>query len=215
MRAVICVPYRDDDPVRAGNWAYARKFWRELDLPICVADSPSDESFDITRARNAAVALADASVPQWEVALMTDADSYLGSLRQAEKALEWAYVSDRYIAAHDELRYLDGQYKVEHAVIGTWETVFAFSRTLWLAVGGFDPRFRGFGHQVEAFFHAACTLRDARRVHGPCFHLWHPYSARIDNPHLAENRALVERYWSASGDADAMVEILSEFQVTA
>jgi hypothetical protein len=214
VRAVILVPYRDDDPVRAGAWHYTRRFWRTLGIPICTADSPEDAPFDITSARNAAVSLADDMTPGWEVALMADADVYLDSTQQAEKALEWAYVTDLYIAAHDELRYLAADHcSIEHTVMGTWETVFAFSRTLWLEVGGFDPRFRGFGHQVEAFFHAARTLRGARRVHGPCFHLWHPYSADKPNPHLDENRALAERYWEASGDKEKMTALLAEYVV--
>lgn len=234
MKAVIVVPYRgvgmwhEAGELRVRNWRYARDFWRLLKLPVVSGDSPVGERFDVTKARNAAVREATDSHPDWEVALMADADVFLDSLEQAHIALQVAHETGAYVVAHSELWYL-GPTESNHVIRGmaassarrvqitgaTWETAFAFSRELWEDVGGFDPRFRGFGHQVEAFFHACSTLAGNRRIEGRCYHLWHPYSAESPHPDLPANRELVERYWTASGDEPAMRALLAEYAVAA
>jgi hypothetical protein len=231
MNAVIVVPYggtyeHETGEVRRRNWRHASGWWSQLNLPIYTGAGPKGQSFDVTRGRNAAVAVATAVEPDWDVALMTDADAFLGDHEQARQALETALEAGTYVVAHNELRYIQPG-DSERVTLGmpldlvtnfevkrTWETVFAFTRVLWEEIGGFDPRFRGFGHQVEAFFHAATTLAgDGYSIAGPCWHLWHPYSADQPNPHLVENRRLVDRYWSASGDEPAMRALLAEFVV--
>jgi hypothetical protein len=230
--AVIVVPYRGSSAwreageTRRRNWEYARAWWSELGLPIFIGDSPANARFDVTKARNAALALATQMNPDWDVALMTDADAVLGSLNQAKAALGVAFATRGYVAAHSELRYLSPrgaayaergyaitEAAVEMTIAETWETVFAFPRDLWEEIGGFDPRFSGFGHQVEAFFHAATTLRGNDRITGPCYHFWHPYSADSPHPALKANRALVERYWEAADNEAAMRELVSEYVV--
>ena len=231
MKAVIVVPYRDDGGARERNWRIAAQWWLGLGLaPIVVGSSPENEPFDITKARNAAVAGATERWPDWDVVLMTDSDVILQFGVQAQAALNIAHETNDYVVAHSAVRYL-GEDEMEIVASGwapallgdrdletarlTWETCFAFSREVWETLGGFDPRFRGFGHQVEAFFHAAKTLFGTFRVAGDCYHLWHPYSADQPNPHLAANRALVERYWAASGDRIAMKALLAEYVVNA
>ena len=157
---------------------------------------------------------------------MTDADAVLGTMATAQVALDRAYATGKYVVAHNRLAYLSpggleeviaGRpapvAEVEDAKTGTWETVFAFRRDLWETIGGFDPRFRGFGHQVEAFFHAAKTLFGAERMTGFCYHLWHPYSADAPNPaqSASANLELVQRYWAASDDQVAMRALLNEY----
>ena len=214
MKAVIVVPYRGTEPVRRQNWATARSWWGQLGIPIYTGDSDEDRPFDVTQARNAAVRRA-IEQEDWEVALMADADVVLGRHSQARAALSESLTTHRYVVAHSEVHYFGPSHELEEITGNTWETAFAFTRAMWDVMGGFDPRFRGFGHQVEAFFHAAKTLFGAGRILGRCDHLWHPYSADQPNPHLAENRALVERYWAASGDRVAMHDLLSEYAVRA
>lgn len=227
MNAVIVVPYRDDGDVRQRNWGYAQEFWLKLGIPIVVGSSPEDEPFDITKARNEALRGATERFPSWDVALMADADVVLGAWQQALYTLELACYGHLYVVAHNEVRYisergtkmvLEGlpleEAPLDDVARGTWETAFAFSHEIWEAVGGFDPRFRGFGHQVEAFFHAAQTLFGAGRQSGRCYHLWHPYSADVSPP-APENRALVERYWIATGHPEQMRALLDEYVVAA
>lgn len=232
MNAVICVPYRDDGGYRKRNWEALHNWWLSLGYPVITAGGPPDEPFDITKARNAAVYGATQHDPDWDVVLMTDSDVWLQRPSQVTTAMDVAFATGQYAAAHSELRYLNPEaseaVRRGHLVVGqatedaielttkeTWETCFAFTREAWETVGGFDPRFRGFGHQVEAFHHAVRTLFGAGRVDGPCYHLWHPYSADQANPDLLANRELVERYWAASGDRDAMLALLDEYEPAA
>lgn len=223
MNAVICVPYRDDGAFRKRNWEAVQNWWLSLGYPVVVSGGPKAEAFDITKARNQVVAGVPVNFPDWDVALMTDADVVLSAPSQVNAALALARRTGQYVVAHDRLLYLSpkgsssvalgrpaGMGELEMEVRETWETCFAFSRELWETIGGFDPRFRGFGHQVEAFFYASETLFGVDRVAGPCYHLWHPYSADALNLDLPANRELVERYWSASGKPDAMHELLGE-----
>lgn len=227
MSAIIAVPFRGDGISRTQNWDFCREWWEVLGLPIVQGDSPSGEVFDITKARNAAVRNATEEHPSWEVLLMTDADVLLDSHHAATTAMQIAHLTDKYVVAHSQIMYLSPQGTkrifagvpaemdhVEDMHRHTWETCFAFTRKTWEAVGGFDPRFRGFGHQVEAFFHACKTLFGADRVlAGTCYHFWHPYGADQFNPHLPVNRELIQRYWDASGDRDGMLELLAEYVV--
>lgn len=222
MSAVIVVPYRDDGGIRRRTWIYTQRFWEQLGLPVVLGDSPADEPFDITKARNEGVRGATERFPDWDVVLMVDADVVLGSPKQALHAIELARYGFIYVTAHSELRYLseEGTRQVLEGLpfdraardavhAETWESAFAFTHEIWVAVGGFDSRFSGFGHQVEAFFHAAKTLFGAGRQTGPCYHLWHPYSADIAPPNR-ENRALVERYWAATDNPALMREVIAQ-----
>lgn len=224
MNGVVIVPFRPTDERRQRNWEYAERWWRELGFPICEGDGPSSEPFDITAARNAAVEGAIQTHPEWEIAFMVDADVVLGAHQQALYAAELAMYGSRYVVCHSEIRYLSeagsdwvleggpidrGGFEDIHSE--TWESAFVFSREVWVGIGGFDPRFRGFGHQVEGFFRAAQTLFGASRQTGRCYHLWHTYSANLKNPYLEDNAALVERYRQASGNRELMLALLCEY----
>jgi glycosyltransferase involved in cell wall biosynthesis len=68
-------------------------------------------------------------------------------------------------------------------------------------VGGYDPRFRGWGHEASAFVAAVDTLVDpVRRTEGLAYHLDHP----ADRNRPSANEALGARYANARGDLVGM-----------
>ncbi len=84
MRAVILVPWRTDDGVRAKVWAACRRRWETLfqDWPIYEGASP-DGPFN----RSAAINDAARQAGEWDVALVIDADVMLPqkNVREAVK----------------------------------------------------------------------------------------------------------------------------------
>lgn len=73
-------------------------------------------------------------------------------------------------------------------------------------VGGFDPRFRGWGGEDYAFHAAADTLVGVCRVRGPLFHLWHP----VEEHRPEENFELMGRYVAAKGSLEDIRRIQAE-----
>jgi hypothetical protein len=65
----------------------------------------------------------------------------------------------------------------------------------WRAIGGMDPRFRGWGCEDWALAHAAEVVHGPLiRTPNPAVHLWHPHG-QGGHPDLeAENSALLTRY---------------------
>lgn len=82
---------------------------------------------------------------------------------------------------------------------------------LWRAVGGFDPRFIGWGGEDYALgcaLYALTGLYPARSP-GVLWHLWHPPQTR-DQRLTPANEALSRRYLNAKHDRPAMRALLAE-----
>lgn len=80
--------------------------------------------------------------------------------------------------------------------------VVVIPRDAYVEAGGFDPRFRGHGHEDMCFGWAAKLLvGEAERLNAPLVHLWHPPAkpgGRLREP------GLIDRYRRARRDPDAM-----------
>lgn len=89
--------------------------------------------------------------------------------------------------------------------------IVAVRRDVWEEVGGFDPRFVGWGGEDWALNAALRTLTGsyAHKVPGPYFHLWHPLAACPDALE-ANVDALVWRYRKAKFKPDAMRALIAE-----
>jgi hypothetical protein len=87
--------------------------------------------------------------------------------------------------------------------------VFAVARERFLAMGGYDPRFVGYGAEDTTFGLAWETVypQSLVAIPGHAFHLWHPRVGREVNP---GNVALLARYQAVAGDATALRALRAE-----
>jgi glycosyltransferase involved in cell wall biosynthesis len=84
-------------------------------------------------------------------------------------------------------------------------------RDSFIAVGGFDERFRGWGGEDGAFQFAMDTIcGNYRRFNQSVYHLWHPPAKARSNPYYDFNFRLANRYFEAKGNIQAMLEIIEE-----
>ena len=72
MRVVTLVPWRPGDPLREHHWEFVRPHLEALGYPLITGDAPGP--WARAAACNAAAVKAD-----WDVAVIADADSLLGS----------------------------------------------------------------------------------------------------------------------------------------
>jgi hypothetical protein len=199
----------------AARWATELPEWQ-----VVIGDHDAGEGlFNRSEALNRA----GADAGRWDVAMIADADSFVGR-EQALAAAGWAGSTGRLTYAHSEFRYLSRQMSasvldgfagdwspgVEWSLANTQSSMLAVSRALWDEVGGFDSRFDGWGMEDVAFASACETMGGvANRVPGSVWHLWHPPSN--DPPSArAANKAHLDSYLTAHGDRTAMRAVLSE-----
>lgn len=220
MRVVILVPRRADNGRRDQLWVYVRSRW-ETEQP----DWPIYEGYHDTGPfnRSAAINTAATAAGDWDVAVVADADSFVGTdqiaaaVSRAAKsgqmviAFEWwnalnEAMSDQIISGYS------GYWEsgMIASVQGTCSSMLAVPRPLWNDVGGFDEGMIGWGAEDVAFWRACEALGGGtQRVAGVCWHLWHPSA---DRPHIGENIARVERYGAAANDPVAMRALIAELK---
>jgi hypothetical protein len=84
------------------------------------------------------------------------------------------------------------------------------SRTAYETVGGFDPRFSGWGGEDISLGWALDTLVGPyTRIGTQLHHLWHPHPAPSHRG-SPETEALAARYKAARGDRTAMATLVAE-----
>lgn len=132
-----------------------------------------------------------------------DADYYNSDQESAERILECDPVT---LVSPDDITW-------EHK-LKSWSGQVLIRREDFQSVGGFDPRFRGWGYEDNAFVTACDTiLGDHVRVpQGWTIHVWHPAPTETtwDQPHIDDNRALFAQYDARSGNVDAMLQFIWE-----
>jgi len=93
-------------------------------------------------------------------------------------------------------------------------------------VGGWDPRFRGWGGEDSSAMRATDTLYwPHKTIPGPVFHLWHPFKmVQSTNIYLSKHRLwenqgessannfLSNRYYKAQGIVDRMRKLVDEWK---
>jgi hypothetical protein len=94
------------------------------------------------------------------------------------------------------------------------------------AVGGWDPRFRGWGGEDSSAMRAMDTLYwPHKTIPGPVFHIWHPFkTVQSTNSYLSRHRLwenqgtananniLSNRYFKAQGNVVTMIKLVSEWK---
>ena len=101
----------------------------------------------------------------------------------------------------------------EHHLL-SWGGITLIPRYNFQKVGGFDPRFTGWGYEDNAFVTACDTLlgKHERVEDGFIIHIWHPASEAQtwQQPHIDMNRALYAEYDLRGGDREAMERYVRE-----
>jgi hypothetical protein len=211
MTTVVLVPYRADNGHRDRLWQHLRtQFWPHFGWPVCVGEDPGEGRFNRSAALNAA-----ASQQPWDVAIVADSDTWVPP-PQLEQATKLAVKSGRLVSALTGVIELDpdcteavlsNRFSETTLSVGTVRTgelatqssMLVVTRELWDNIGGFDPKFTGWGGEDNAFWRAAAILAgEPMRVPGYAFHLWHEPAApdhwKRSDPGYRNNVARWNRY---------------------
>ncbi len=182
LRVVTLVPWRAGEFRRVRNYNVVRPYLEAMNWPIFEGDS--DGPWARARAVNAAARAAG----DWDVALISDADT-VGEPETLERAVEEALRTNGGIRPHSNLWMLSPEQSADFARFGRQGTVINFktqnnkggglmvvSRAAWDIVGGYDEEFVDWGHEDSHFntrllAHAHWDILD-----GNAYHLWHPRS---------------------------------------
>ena len=226
MSVSLIVPWRPGDAQREHVWAWCKRYWEyrcpEFELVEC--DS-GDEPFTRGRSVNEGVEKSSG-----EILVLADADTlvpYIGG------AVERAVLYDEWLVGYRAGDY----YKLTETAtavllnrgadwtliepvredwaerLATHSACVVLSRAAFERVGGYDPRFIGWGFEDGGFLCALETLfKPHERARGWAIHLWHAErdEERFGQPHAAGNRALYLRYQVAYGNVSAMRALVRE-----
>lgn len=172
---------------------------------------------------------AAAQAGDWDTALVIDAD-VLPDAGKVREAVDRTTSENRIVLPFDVRHNVGprGTQSILHGNHGSWRkfvartfydqnsSVFAISRRLWDAVGGFDEGFSGWGFEDNAFAMACEVFGDGRQVNlkGEVWHLHHAAAPdqKHGTPSHARNMARKqqwERAWQA-GDKERMRQLTAE-----
>lgn len=190
-RTVILTPYRSTEG-RDRNWWFVQQWIAEnYGYDHYVADNTGP--FSPAAARN----LAARAAGQWDVALFHDADT-IAHPDAVAQAIDMAATSMRMVVAADSHMYCcptsserirttgDAGFARPDSfgLHGIYENpcsgVFAVSRKLWDAVGGYVESLHGWGYEDLVFLQQCGVFADGNTwIPGHItLHLWHPPAAR-------------------------------------
>lgn len=172
---VVWMPFRGDGAWRDRNFDVAYQQAESLGFQVWVHDS-GDDPFSIARTWNQL-----GERDGWDRAIRWAADFVMVGTAPILEALA---VDHHYVFTFDQVSTLDGSqtrrvrrrgpepYPTSRLPFGGINII---TRSMWEDVGGFDPRFLGWGHEDRAFVHAVEVLHGPRvRVAGHMLNLWHP-----------------------------------------
>lgn len=234
----VVIPYRPSTPERRAAYKLVHAYWSEVIAghPV-VADDPNPGPFNRGRALAAGVdaVLVEALVAAGrnsvarQVLVLADADiipdttaiyDAIGALTAQPD--RWAYAvpfsSVQYLGPDSTSAIAAGAPVWNEPVERTWPRLSTGGITIvtsdhYIAAGGFDPRFAGWGYEDAAWDIAARTLTGlpVRWIDRPCRHLWHPEPPDAnDDARVARSLDLVRRYEAADGNRNAVVDLIAE-----
>ncbi|MEX5636529.1 galactosyltransferase-related protein [Parafrankia sp. FMc2] len=228
-RVAVVVPFRSDGAERDRHWAWLAARWHVAfpDWELRLGEHPASAGA-WCKAVAVAWALEDCTA---EVLVVADADVWATPSNVA-RAAELAAGGAPWVMPHRQVRRLSAATTVRVLAGEPLEEaaaprsalaerpyaamrgggLFVIRRSSWLAVGGFDARFCGWGGEDEAFGRAAdALLGDAVRLSGVLWHLWHLPQPRLSRTVGSEpQRQLVARYRAARRDRRAMRQLIDE-----
>ncbi len=208
----MIVPWVPGDPARERLWAYCRARWEAAGFEVVEG---SDER-GLWACRNEGARAAGV----WDAAVFADADVALADPAQARAALAKAAAENAYVAAYSQLVMLSRAATeavvgggslggdAAHVWYGVWIGCYAIGRALFDELGGYDERFAPWAGQDIAIIQAAATLGGLDRVQGTAYHLWHPSAPARGRQPGEGTGDLWPRYTAATGNPEAMRELL-------
>jgi hypothetical protein len=203
VKVVICVPRWSDSGRRDEVWRFVQHEWISKEFPWPVFEGFAKDPGD---ARNLAAVKATGWVPDWDVAIFWDSDNLahkaavaqaVDYVRENPRKMAIAADSFMYLSKDSSDRIMDGETywfpkpyalnrpHIENAIFAKPCTgVYAVSRELWDATGGFVPGCDNWGWE-DLIFYELCTVFGDGVYHIPehiILHLWHPPAARTLQP---------------------------------
>jgi GT2 family glycosyltransferase len=185
MNTVILVPRREGFQDRDQTWQWCRKWWGHEFPQFTIYEGHHEVGlFNRSAALNTAAGMAG----DWDMALVIDSD-VVAHPQKIRDALEQAQASG-YVVYPFDVRYNlnpRGSQKIMSGFTGNWKpyiartyheqhsSVFAITRALWDAAGGFDEGFSGWGLEDTAFAMACEVAGGGRGINlsGEVWHLHH------------------------------------------
>ena len=218
MKLSVLVGFRDTgDGHRTRLWDVIRGMLEERlpEAELVVGDDGGEDPFWKTKALNDA-----ASRATGDVFMLTDTDTWVSDdcIRATAAGIEHL---PRYWWRPWNVKYKLGQAPTEQALAGGWDgsvipgglentnrywaaPPILMHSDLWFEAGGQDDRFRGWGHEDDAFASTLKTLfGEPVVIPGPSVHLWHPRIGKsgrdlwVGQESAIDNRVLAGRYKTA------------------
>ncbi len=227
----VLIPFRGTCEHRIANADFIEAHLANA-LPGCKVtrcDDPDPDLFNRGRAVNEGVSVTDR-----DLLVIADGDVWLPprALRDAIDTLRRTFGLPRsYVVPFDKIIWLSEEWSrdvraglvpitsrppARHVVLEWGQKSVGITnvvrRDQFKAIGGFDPRFRGWGCEDVAWDLAADTLVGPKlRLRAEGRHLWHPACAsKTDPERMAAVGKLLERYSGAVGNRQAMAALIAE-----
>lgn len=212
----VVIPYGGADSHRAAALQHILDYYRYefADWTVRIGWD-GGEPFSRARACNKGAAETTS-----DILIINDADT-LCPPENVRKAVELAAASSGLVRAYTRYRRLSqaatercGTYK--EALVSAdadveWQQEPAFAhgcavtqRACWETVGGYDPRFEGWGYEDCAAELIFASLWDDRRIQGDLFHLWHPGGWNVEDEHR-NSKLYHERYERLRGSPESLL----------
>lgn len=227
LKVSVIVPWHNTDPDREASWQWL-KLWYKENMPDAelIEISPQDgDTFNKPQLINTA-----AQYAAGDVLIIADADVLPAEPDALHKAMEHAAVAP-WVVPHGHVLRLRpeptaqalsadvGRSRLPHGPLIrppyrgiAGGGLFVITRDNFLATGGFDPAFTGWGGEDTAFGIAAdCLLgKHLRYDHVPLVHFYHNPGMRSLDPQYAPNMDRVQMYRRlAAAGRDAMAAFRS------
>lgn len=206
MKVVTWVPWRTDHGPRARLYKAVAPCIRDHGFDVVEADSGHDP-FSIGNTFNRCAELSG----EWDVALLHDADLYVAPaqvhaalklVEQGEKGI--VFPRNRHVKLNERgtNKFLGGkrsgfhrsEYHIARSQVGGPRFV---TRELWETVGGFDPRFVGWGYEDNHFLQQADEVAPHRSVPGDLLNLWHPKGDELPDDPYWKSRERNRKLWES------------------